>query len=133
MTVAVPSRQDQYSDKGDKDTDALEYEDGVIDRPTEELVIGMVGAVGAGVSMASGVLAKMLSDEYGYEVTIVKASEIIRDNASKTTVAEPPATGAPRITGLQEIGTDLRKRFGEDYIAAKAIERIAASRSALGG
>jgi deoxycytidylate deaminase len=118
---------------GDTDAGALEYEDGVIDRPTEELVIGMVGAVGAGVSMASEALRRMLDEEYGYDVTIVKASEIIKANSSKTIRGNPPDSGAFRITSLQEIGTDLRKRFGEDYIAAKAIERIAASRSALGG
>lgn len=102
-------------------------------RPTEELVVGMVGAVGAGVSTASRVLKDKLENEYGYVVQIIKASDLIRDNASKTSTPSPAENGSSRIKDLQAVGTELRDKFGEDYIAAKAIERIAVHRSASGG
>ena len=104
-----------------------------INRPTEELVIGMVGAVGAGVSTASLVLKDKLNKEYGYDVEIIKASDLIRANASKTSKAPPAEIGSARIKDLQAVGTELREKFGEDYIAAKAIETIAVHRSASGG
>lgn len=104
-----------------------------IARPTEELVIGMVGAVGAGVSTTSAVLKKKLEDDYGYTVKIIKASDLIRENAFKTTMSQPAAGNAARIKDLQVVGTELRESFGEEYIAAKAIEKIALYRSAEGG
>lgn len=97
-----------------------------ISRPTQELVIGMVGAVGAGVTKTSTILKKMLEDEYGYRVQIIKASDIIRANANKTKIPNPAEAGTDRIKNLQAIGTELRNKFGEDYIAAKTIEQITA-------
>lgn len=111
-------------------------DDGLVEgiaRPTEELVIGMVGAVGAGVSTASLVLGDKLREEYGYAVQIIKASNLIRDNANKTSITSPSSIGAPRVRDLQAVGTELRNRFGQDYVAAKAIEAIAVHRSAAGG
>ena len=104
-----------------------------ISRPTEELVIGMVGAVGAGVSKTSEVLKVLLEEEFGYSASIVKASAIIRDNAEKVEGNFQIGSGADRIKNLQNIGTKLRNRFGEDYIAAKAIELIAIKRKSEGG
>ncbi|WP_422026536.1 anti-phage dCTP deaminase [Pyruvatibacter mobilis] len=104
-----------------------------IDRPTDELVIGMVGAVGAGVSKTSELLKRQLEGDYGYQVRIIKASDLIRQNASKTDIRSPSTEGASRIQDLQKVGTLLRDRFGEDYVAAKAIEGIATNRRAEGG
>lgn len=104
-----------------------------ISRPTEELVIGMVGAVGAGVSKTSSTLKKILEEEYGYAVKIIRASNIIVANASKTDTPNPATLGSKRITDLQAIGTQLRNKFGEDYIAAKAVEQIALNRKVEGG
>lgn len=101
-----------------------------ISRPTEELVIGMVGAVGAGVSRTSDIIRKFLEEDYGYTVRIIKASDIILENAPKSGIAVSTESGADRIKMLQAIGTELRKKFKEDYIAAKAIEKIAVSRKA---
>lgn len=104
-----------------------------IARPTEELVIGMVGAVGAGVSTASLVLKEKLQKEYGYDVNIIKASDLIRENASKTSKPKPADRSSARIKDLQAVGTELRDKFGEDYLAAKAIEAIAIHRIDQGG
>ena len=104
-----------------------------ISRPTEELVIGMVGAVGAGVSRTAAELKTILENDYGYSVQIIKASDLIRENADKTDILSPATLGSDRIKDLQAIGTKLRDRFGEDYIAAKSIERIAVQRKTEGG
>ena len=93
----------------------------------------MVGAVGAGVSKTAAELKYILETEYGYDVEIVKASELIRENADKTKNPNPSETASDRIKDLQQIGTELRDNFGEDYVAAKAIEKIAVQRKAGGG
>ena len=108
----------------------VEYE---IDRPTEELVVGMVGAVGAGVSKTAQVLKDRLEGEYGYEVTIRKVSDLIGKNAAKAKLPLPAESGSERIIDLQKIGTSLRKRFKDDYLAAKAIDAIAVRRKRSGG
>jgi len=104
-----------------------------IDRPTEELVIGMVGAVGAGVSTTAIKLKNILEAEYGYTVEIIKASDLIRENVNKCSDLSIALDGSKRITDLQAVGTELRNKFGEDYVAAKAIENIAVHRKAGGG
>ena len=104
-----------------------------ISRPTEELVIGMVGAVGAGVSKTALELKRILERDYDYKVDIVKASDTIRRNADKTSNKNPATHGSQRIAQLQAIGTELREKFGEDYIAAKVVEGIAIQRKVGGG
>lgn len=104
-----------------------------IDRPTSELIIGMVGAVGSGVTTTSGVLAEILARDYGYSVNRVKVSELIKQNASKGPGNITSAVGAERIRQLQLAGTSLRRRFGDDYLAKKAIEQIGVSRRVGGG
>tara|TARA_R110002124_G_C8743469_1_gene497627 strand:+ start:440 stop:757 length:318 start_codon:yes stop_codon:yes gene_type:complete len=78
-----------------------------ISRPTEELVIGMVGAVGAGVSKTAAALKAILETDYGYSVEIIKASDLIRENADKASISSPATQGSDRIKNLQAIGTKL--------------------------
>ncbi len=100
-----------------------------ISRPTQELVVGMVGAVGAGVSTAARALKVILERDYGYSVRIIKASDLIKSNADKVGRIASSESGATRIKELQDIGTKLRDRFDEDYLAAKAVEAIALARA----
>lgn len=104
-----------------------------ISRRTDELVIGLVGAVGAGVSKTARILEAVLVEEYGYEAKVIRASDIIRSHSSSTNVQTPAEQGADRIIDLQKVGKELRAKFGEDYIAAKIIEQIAVRRKAEGG
>ena len=104
-----------------------------INRPTEELIIGVVGAVGSGVTTTASLLKEKLENDYGYSVRVIKASDLIRKNGDKTDLSEPANSGSARIQDLQKVGTSLRNRFGENYLAAKAIEGIALHRSAEGG
>ena len=107
---------------------------GGVERSTPELVIGLVGAVGAGVSTTAQELSDMLVTDYGYDkVTIVKISEIIRSNGEKVDKYPISKSGSDRIRELQEVGTLLREKFGDEYLAAKAIEDIGISRDQHGG
>lgn len=104
-----------------------------ISRPTDELIIGLVGAVGAGVSTTASILSEIFSEDFGYDVEIIKASDIIRSNRSKSDNESISSDASQRITDLQRIGSSLRKNYGENYIAAKCIEHIAIKRKAQGG
>ncbi|RMH42021.1 MAG: deoxycytidylate deaminase [Gammaproteobacteria bacterium] len=99
-------------------------------RRTDELVIGFVGAIGAGVSTTAELLRKELTDTYGYRVEIIRVSDIIREYASRHLKRnDVSAHGVERITGLQECGTELRRRFGPSYLAEKIVEEIHYRRS----
>nr|WP_321455173.1 anti-phage dCTP deaminase [uncultured Cohaesibacter sp.] len=93
-------------------------------RPTSELVIGMVGAVGAGVTKTANELKGKLETDYDYHVEIIRVSDII--SSMKTLDSTLDSTS--RITQLQKLGTELRNDFGEDILISKAIEKIAISR-----
>lgn len=107
----------------------------ISERLSEELVIALVGPVASGVSTAAEYLRSILSDHYGYKVApIIKPSDIIRAEAyrvGKSPLARVPSSGY--IQRMQDIGNELRKKFGGDYLAEKAIEKIVAFRTANGG
>lgn len=108
---------------------------GGIHRPTEELVIGMVGPIGAGVSTAAHVIGRLLAEQFGYDpVTVIKASDIIKDNIDKLDAPIAiPNSGEDRVKALQEAGSKLRAKFDNKYIIGKAIEDISISRLQIGG
>lgn len=105
----------------------------VDDRTSEELVLGVVGPVGSGCSKTTELLGQILRDDYGYEVTVYRLSDIIKENVGllgdQIVLAE---AGAKRIEDFQAAGNRLRQTFGKDYLAAKAIEKIAAWRDEAG-
>ncbi|KAF2990153.1 tRNA-specific adenosine deaminase [Methylocystis sp. MJC1] len=98
------------------------------ERRTDELVIALVGPVGSGVSTTALALAEILMGEFGYSVETIKVSEIINEKASL--VGRRPVAEADdeRIYKLQQAGSALRARFGEDVLANFCVERIHASR-----
>ena len=103
------------------------------DRVTEELVFAVVGPVGSGCTKVAESLTKILSRDYGYEVFHRKLSDVIKESASL--VGEEPnkhLAGALRVDHLQKVGNELRRAFGNSYLAAKAIEVIAEQREIEG-
>lgn len=122
--------QPSYSPKKSESTSSRLT--GGVSQPTEELVIGVVGAIGSGISRTAKKIENILKTEYNYSVEIIKASDIIRANAKKISYPEPSKLGTARIHDLQVIGTELRRKFGENYIVARAIEKIAARRDITG-
>jgi len=96
------------------------------DRNTEELIIAVVGPVASGSSKVADLVGSILQHDYGYAVTRYRLSDLIRDNFSLLGESLALANnGAKRVEDLQNAGNQLRRRFGKEYLAAKAIEKIA--------
>lgn len=107
--------------------------EGSISRRSEELVIGLVGAIGSGVTKTAEILREKLEDQFNYSVEIIKLSDIIKQNSDKVGISIDFTQEVKRINQLQIAGTKLRNKFGAEYLALKAIERIGVNRKALGG
>jgi deoxycytidylate deaminase len=100
------------------------------ERRSPELVVGLVGAVGAGVTTTADEIEAILRDQFGYEVHRIKVSKIIeafrhlvghKDGLSKNP--------AERIRQLQDAGNALREKLGPYYLAEKCIEEISVNRT----
>lgn len=105
----------------------------LVERITAELVFGVVGPVGSGCSTVAEELGKLLSRDYKYEVIHHRLSDFIPDSAQL--IKEPSQLslqGTQRISHYQQLGNTLRKTFGNSYLAAKAIEKIAEMRDEEG-
>jgi deoxycytidylate deaminase len=98
-----------------------------------ELVIGVVGYVGAGCSTACSRLEVLLQEE-GYQVEIIKLSSLIaRHLHHEETLPVAHGVGAgkarfDRASSLQDLGDTLREQHGHDAIAALAVTEIRALR-----
>ena len=108
---------------------ALSFNITLSDRHTDELVIGLVGPVGAGVSTSAKLLQSKLESAYGYTVAPIKMSDLIIQSAALVGQTVPKGiSGYDRISKLQEIGSLLRKQFGPKFIAEKCVEKIGVER-----
>jgi len=96
------------------------------DRLSQELIIAMVGPVGSGVSTSAKLIAELLTTEFDYKVApIIKMSGIIKDEARRVGRGNVPTTPLSQyIDEMQTAGNDLREKFGKNYLAEKAVERI---------
>lgn len=103
------------------------------DRVTEELVIAVVGPVGSGCSTTIDNLKSTFEDDFGYVVNIYKLSDIIQENLTLISKSKPAAlSNSQRIEFFQESGDSLRELFGNDYLVAKTIEKLAKFRDKEG-
>lgn len=105
-------------------------------RRTNEIVIGVCGAVGCNLQD----VVSELKDQFGafsYEVTIVKVSKLIKELAAKhDDLSEVgPDIGSvealdffSRYTALQDLGNAIRDKFTDDTLATQAIKFISANR-----
>lgn len=125
--MAVSAQKSPANDPGQNSSSGREPT--LHERQTPELVFGMVGLVGAGVSTTAGTLKKILEEQYGYIVTIYKVSDIIKEHSTELI----PDAGAARVTALQNEGSGLRERYGNDYLARRCVEKIAIDRQTSGG
>lgn len=115
---------------GESSGDLLELKISLEDRRTPELVIALAGPVGSGVSKCASLLKNLLKQNYKYDhVDTYKVSDFIRSAASLVgETIQSNARGADRISKLQKIGDDLRRKFSNAYLAEKCVEKIAAKR-----
>lgn len=105
----------------------------ISDRKTAEMVIGLVGPVGSGLVHTYEHLRDLLIVDFGYEVSLIKLSDIIRECASLVGEGRGDGLGEhDRINHLQTVGNMLREKFGGDYLARKAIRKIATDRQESG-
>lgn len=103
------------------------------DRVTEELVIAVVGPVGSGCSTTISILKSIFENDFGYTVNIYKLSDIIEENLAFISQVKPPVlTDSERIEFFQDSGDSLREQFGNDYLVAKTIEKLAKFRDSEG-
>lgn len=101
----------------------------VEDRTSLELILAFVGPVGSGVSTTAEALKTELENKYGYQVEIIKVSNLIRKFASDVGESiDDTLVGTDRINRYQTVGNLLRERRGADYLADRAIEQIALMR-----
>jgi deoxycytidylate deaminase len=107
----------------------------IAERLSQELVIALVGPVGSGVSTAASFIRDILSHDFGYSVCpIIKPSDTIRSEGHRVGMSALPAAPLDAyITEMQTAGNKLRERFGGDYLAEKAVERIYTFRKTNGG
>ncbi|MGM5025098.1 anti-phage dCTP deaminase [Tardiphaga sp. 862_B3_N4_1] len=106
----------------------------ISDRLSQELVIAFVGPVGSGVSTSAAYLAEILSHHFGYDVApTIKLSTFIRNEARRVGLGEVPSPLSQYINHMQDAGNKLRDKFGNNYLAEKAVERIAAYRKEKNG
>ena len=96
---------------------------------SKELVVGVVGYAGAGCSTASRRLRVLLEEE-GYEVHVLKLSDLIisaSDNANVPEVKEGRNAGRSRFERaqvLQTLGDDLRALHTDFAVASLATKKI---------
>jgi deoxycytidylate deaminase len=104
------------------------------ERQTAELVIALVGPVGSGVTKTATLLQRLFEKRYKYEVSLLRVSRDIIEKSAKLLEKSIPSNQKrdERIKLLQEIGTELRHKFGVRYLAEKCVEQIAIQRSNSG-
>lgn len=94
-----------------------------------DLVIGLVGAVGAGVSSVGRVLRRLL-DRAGCDSVAIRASTVLQGAAPPDWAAAAAAPPIRRFRALQEIGSRLRRENDHAFVAAGMIAEIHAARAA---
>lgn len=106
------------------------------DRLTPELIFAFVEPIGGGAEMAINVLNYELKKEkFKYEINYISVSDIItkemeKNNLKITELSEPVAKikklsdEARRINTLQLAGSQLRKKFKNDFLAKKVMQQI---------
>jgi deoxycytidylate deaminase len=106
----------------------------ISDRLSQELVIALVGPVGSGVSAAAKYIEEILTQHFSYDVCpIIKLSDFIRVEAHRVQLSNIPTALSQYIDHMQDAGNKLREKFGNNYLAEKAVERIAKYRKEKNG
>lgn len=92
----------------------------------EEVVIGLVGAIGSNLAVFQNILKTELEDTFNFDVFVIKASEeILIPHPNVRNVAEFDLTSKyKRINSLMNLGNKLRELYGADYIALEVAAKI---------
>lgn len=98
-------------------------------RRSQELIIGLCGAIGSGVKALKSTLCVSL-ERSGYDLIHVRISDIIIE---KTDSNYQSLIGYNRYKTLQDAGDSLRKEHDPDILAACAISKISIERDKFFG
>lgn len=135
-TGTVKSFPSTGTQEGSRSTEKEDLKEKIKSRRTNELIIGVCGAVGCNLHD----VVSELKDQFGafsYEVTIVKVSSLIKELAAKhdeISKIAPPIDSIEsldlfsRYQALQDLGDALRDKLSNDALATQAIKLISTSR-----
>jgi deoxycytidylate deaminase len=119
--TSLPSSSTSTS--SNTNTDSLNV---IKSRRSQELVIGLCGAIGSGVRNLKDSLSLALQ-EHGYHVIHIRLSGLILEASDESTSNE--LVGFDRYNTLQNKGDELRKKYKSSIVAELAVRQISVSRS----
>lgn len=101
----------------------------------EEVVIGLVGAIGSNLAVFQNILKTELEDTFDFDVFIIKVSEdILLNHPNVKNVSEfDLTTKYNRIDSLMNVGNKLRELHDIDYIALEVAAKIRDLRKSYNG
>lgn len=89
---------------------------------SNELIIGLVGAVGSSLTPLTNITKNILEEKFNYEVEVIKVS---KDILSKFfPIDHSSANAFERITNYMDKGNELRKKHHNDFIALQIAKVI---------
>lgn len=88
-------------------------------RKSQELVIGICGAIGSGTRELCKIIGEQLKN-YGYHIENIKISDLIHDMNNGSSTDSP----YERYTKYQNAGNANRKDYGASFLAEMAIQEI---------
>lgn len=101
----------------------------------EEVVIGLVGAIGSNLAVFQNILKTELEDTFDFDVFIIKVSaDILAEHPNiKNIEGFDLTTKYKRINSLMNIGNKLRELYGVDYVALEVAAKIRDLRKSYDG
>lgn len=91
------------------------------ERPCDHLFIAMVGNVGSGVSTTASIIKSKLEEKYGYQVMNLRMSEFIENSQIGLEKKLKSLPAEEKVESYQTCGNELRKKYGDDFLARRAI------------
>lgn len=105
------------------------------DRLSSELVFALVGPVGSGVSTTANLIHEKLTGPYKYECPpILRPSDVIKEKAPLLGKEAPGnRNSSSYVNKMQDLGNEIRRKFGNNYLVEKTIEKMHVFRKDKGG
>ncbi|CUB04268.1 anti-phage dCTP deaminase [Marinomonas fungiae] len=118
------------SNKSTKKKGSINSLEEIRGRRSNELVIGLCGAVGAGVKSLNETLKDLLIEK-GYKIVSIRLSKLIAESFPEEKEKLSKLVGYKRYTEFQDKGDNLRRANTNHYLAELAIQEIYTQRQAV--
>lgn len=112
-----------------KDSSSDNTIEAIKSRRSQELIIGLCGAIGSGLKNLKITLQTQLVS-HGYHVELIRLSDLIIEKSLNVPTG---LQGYERYTRLQDLGDNLRQAHSNSIIAELAVTKISILRTALFG